>query len=916
MDGGQAVRQRTLYRYRFGTAELDEAGAELRIGGVTIELQKKPLEILAFLLRHSDEIVTKEELLEAVWPGMTTVENVIANAMTKLRTALGDGNAARIVTLSRIGYRFQGPVERVAAGRSLASALDLKPGMPMPGRDNFVLTKLIGGSPGSEVWTARQGRSREVRVYKISAGGAQLAGLKREATLSRVLRAGLGARVDIVRILDWNFQTPPFFLECEYGGQSLTEWAEADGRLAEMALPERLGIVLQIVDAVSAAHGVGVLHKDLKPGNVLVAPEGSGWQVRLTDFGSGRLLEAAAFERMGITADGLTVNDVIDDSSSGTPLYLAPELIAGEVATQRSDIYALGLILYQMIVGDLRRPLLSSWERDIPDDVLRDDVAAATDGDPCLRLDSAAELGRRLRALDDRRCERQARLEAEAAARIAADAIKRDRIRRPWVMATVAGLGLGLVVSLTLYWQTRQTAQELADEVHISRTLTRFLTDDLIAAADPSITGRADVTVAEATRTAATKLDVAFRSEAPEIRAALHGEMQKVFMGLTEYGLAVNEGDRALAALGSRAHADVPRLVSIELNTADALEDLGKLAEAGRQLETTAVALHDPAVAGSELEVQFWREKGMLAGAELDVPGYLQAMQTASKLAQRVPDLSRPLGDHVGFGLADAYRLAGKLQQAEAAFRGTVRRETNEYGADDARTVFTTAALASVLAFEKRLDEALGLLRRAVPLIEHAFGPDGRRTLHAKAIMAAVYYDQKNFDAAASLWTTVAAGYARKQGEASLDYLDTQADIGIALLREGQLEPAAGHLRRTLEQARAALAPANPEIEGLRYYLAYCLLALRRSDEVPALLDGLKPTTLDMVDFTPEWRVRLAYAAGWLALERGDLPRARQRLADAARMLRPGTDDGFVTPSMVQTLIRQAAEEASQGLRP
>src|SRR5262249_39721893 len=116
-DSPDGSRPSSVFRYRFGSAEFDQAQFELRVAGERVDVQRKPLEILACLLTHSGEVVTKEELLDIVWEGRPTVENVIANALTKLRIALGPQNAECIVTQPRVGYRFVGPVERIAVGR-------------------------------------------------------------------------------------------------------------------------------------------------------------------------------------------------------------------------------------------------------------------------------------------------------------------------------------------------------------------------------------------------------------------------------------------------------------------------------------------------------------------------------------------------------------------------------------------------------------------------------------------------------------------------------------------------------------------------------------------------------------------------------------------------------------------------------
>src|ERR1700760_197727 len=71
----------TVYRYRFGSAEFDEARGELRVAGLTVELEPRPLQVLLTLLRHSDELVTREELFDAVWGDRPTVDNVLPNAI-------------------------------------------------------------------------------------------------------------------------------------------------------------------------------------------------------------------------------------------------------------------------------------------------------------------------------------------------------------------------------------------------------------------------------------------------------------------------------------------------------------------------------------------------------------------------------------------------------------------------------------------------------------------------------------------------------------------------------------------------------------------------------------------------------------------------------------------------------------------
>src|SRR5690606_10327340 len=202
-----------LYRWRFGAVEFDEARHELRVAGLPVDIEHRPLQVLALLLRHVGEVVTKEELFDQVWAGRVTVDHVLATAVGKLRRALHASGENRIATVPRIGYRLDGPVERVAVGQRLDGAMTFEAGQPVPGREHFLLERPLDRTLGSEVWLARQPRSRQARVFKFSLDGERLSAIKREATLMRVLRDTLGDRDDFARVVDWNFESEPFFLE-------------------------------------------------------------------------------------------------------------------------------------------------------------------------------------------------------------------------------------------------------------------------------------------------------------------------------------------------------------------------------------------------------------------------------------------------------------------------------------------------------------------------------------------------------------------------------------------------------------------------------------------------------------------------------------------------------------------------------
>src|SRR6202142_4406687 len=127
--------------WRFADYEFDELGRELRVKGRSVELETKPLDVLLQLLLHAGEVVTKEELLESVWPNVMVVDGSLATAVSKLRKAMGDEEHPVIVTVPRVGYRLAVPVYCKTVAASLGPELGFKPGDVVPGRDQWRLTR-------------------------------------------------------------------------------------------------------------------------------------------------------------------------------------------------------------------------------------------------------------------------------------------------------------------------------------------------------------------------------------------------------------------------------------------------------------------------------------------------------------------------------------------------------------------------------------------------------------------------------------------------------------------------------------------------------------------------------------------------------------------------------------------------------
>ena len=317
-------------------------------------------------------------------------------------------------------------------------------GLRIPGRAGWHLTERLGAGGFGEVWIGEQAKLRQRRAFKFCFDDERLRALKREVTLVRLLRSALGERDDIVHIHELKLDAPPFYLESDLAPHgNLLQWAESQGGLDKIPLAQRIALVAHAATALAAAHSIGVLHKDIKPTNILIfdAPNGEP-RPRFVDFGIGTLADPAVLGQHGVTAAGFTRATV--KHSTGTPTYSPPEYLAGKPYTIQGDIYGLGVLLYQLVAVKPFDPLAQGWEREIPDPLLREDIAACVDGDPARRLPSATELANRLLRLDQRR--------TEIAEKECRDRVEAARAQRKQTRKIVARLLLLALLFIAVGW--------------------------------------------------------------------------------------------------------------------------------------------------------------------------------------------------------------------------------------------------------------------------------------------------------------------------------------------------------------------------------------------------------------------------------------------------------------------------------
>ncbi len=219
-------------------------------------------------------------------------------------------------------------------GTALARSADPFVGRTLAAR--YRLVRPLGSGGMAVVYLARHVMIERLSAIKILRQDLGMNVSHRERFLREARAVNRINHPNIVEITDFGEDSGLVFLVMEYVEGDSLQSALVGGRF-EMARAVR--VALQITSALARAHELGVVHRDLKPENVLLVPRANGDVAKLTDFGIAKIIDAPAI--------------TFSEQRFGTPGYIAPEYIDGEPATPLGDLYALGVVLYQMVTGKL-----------------------------------------------------------------------------------------------------------------------------------------------------------------------------------------------------------------------------------------------------------------------------------------------------------------------------------------------------------------------------------------------------------------------------------------------------------------------------------------------------------------------------------------------------------------------------------
>ncbi len=696
------------------------------------------------------------------------------------------------------------------------------------------------------------------------------------------------------------------FLAMEYvKGEDILTWCE--GR--RLDVDRRIALFLDVCDAVHYAHQQLVIHRDLKPSNILVTSAG---RPKLLDFGVAKLLDEQSDE--GHTRTGAWV----------TPAYASPEQLRRKPVTTLSDVYSLGVLLYELLVGarpyDTEGHTPAELDRQLagrpptrPSVLARGDerdAAGPASQRAAARTTTPRRLSRRLagdldvillRALahePERRYTSAAALAEDLRRHLGGWPVQARPeswlyrtskfVRRHRVAVAAAGIGALAILAGTgaTVWQARRARAEALraeSEADRARQVTALVTD-LFRLSDPARALGDTVTARQLLDEGTTRVESELRDQ-PELQATLMAEVARVYLNLgilpRAEELARRVVDlRATGEPGSRAHAAA--LAAL----AEVVAERGRMDEAVR-LSRAALELPDLGGPGSGdtlrarvLSAMAWELRNQGRHDEA-VSAFQEALPVQrAALGDRSPVVARTL-----MGLASALHDAGRFDDAEAFFDELIA-EARDGGRPDPAAAAAMANLGMLRRVREELEEAEPLLRTALDHRMRLYGPDHPETLESMDDWGAELLQLGRFDEAREV---LAEGLDRARAVLGEDHTQT-ISIREAL---AAVEIELGHYDAGLAMRDSALASKRRLRRGEDHPgIVYTLLRLA-SDAREAGRDSLAGVALDsalamgwrLSDEPSVYRALALQQRAVLAVHRDERAAAERDIDAAVRML-------------------------------
>ncbi|MCK6448016.1 MAG: tetratricopeptide repeat protein [Planctomycetes bacterium] len=753
----------------------------------------------------------------------------------------------------------------------------------------FELVRLLGRGGMGEVWEAEERDLKRRVALKLLPSGSlpspeDLARFRREAEATgRVRHPGIVA-VHSAGELDGRLYIAYELVE---GGRSLRTWLDERAALAELApehFRETAELFARLAEALEAAHAAGIVHRDLKPQNVLLSADGAP---KVADFGLAKVAGELSLSQSGAFV--------------GTWYYASPEQVRGEALDARSDVFSLGVTLYECLT--LRRPFAGDTRVQLVAQILGDEppdprsVRSRCPADLAVIVAKALEKSRErrypsMRAFADDLRRHLAHQPILARAPSAAERLGKWSRRHPTATTAIVVSALGFVALAGLFVRS----EGLRREAEAANTRERATNASLVLANHELELARlaADHSAAEAFASARTARDESavreevirfltdtFEAASPDVspdedppasvllaRATDRLRSTSVIEPRVRAGLLVTLG-KVYEKLGKVAEARELLYEAFEL-CGGFERDLGTVDEFSTDAERVRLALAtvcmrtgesafglalvrpvvERALADSELDCENVLDRvAYAARLEADAGRFAESeavLARAEPLLASLPAADEPAALQFIEARASLYLWTERFELAESDLRRAVELHERIDGPNNPRTINPLNTLGLLLRATGRLEESERAFADCVERSERSFEPDHPDLLVIRGNLASVWMESGRAKEAVTLLERALELRRTRAGERDMLYLWLSNQLGSACFQTEEFLRAESIHRATLVGREALLGVEHPNVQESRNNLAYALYRQQKYAEAEAVqVETLARTAVD-----------------------------------------------------------------------
>ena len=681
---------------------------------------------------------------------------------------------------------------------------------------SYRLEGVIGAGGMGTVYRAERmdGQFQKQVAIKVVPGAIHSAELQRRFSSEQQILASL-EHPNIARLYDAGISPDgiSYFVMEFVNGVPINQYCDS----RNLGVKERLKLFQTVCESLQYAHQHLVVHRDLKPANILVGQERVP---KLLDFGVAKILDPWRGGLLEATQSLL---------NPMTPGYASPEQARGERLTTASDIYSLGVVLYELLTGQPAQPvsgksldeaicIITETEPLKPTIAVRKTVrrsfaptfeltpdldaivAKSMRKDPQERYASAQEFSADLsRYLDGMPVLAHRGTVRYRGTKFA----KRHRLS---VVLAAAALAVLLGFAATMAVQARRIAKErdrANREAEVSRRVAEFMIN-MFKVADPNEARGNRLTAREILDKASGEIGPGLANDV-ELQARMMDVMGTVYWNLGLY---------------SRARELLERSVSLRTHTLG-LESPATLVS--REHLAVVLVSQGHIVDAQKLERETLELRRRVLGPEH--PDTLQSMKTVARLIERE-----------GRDMPNGPEADARFQEAEKLERETLEIARRVLGPEDVSTLGLMNNLGSTLDYEGRYAEAERLQRELLELQRRVLGPEHRDTMGSMNNIAFTLEKEARYAEAESLYREALQVQRRVLGPDHPDSLLTMDNLNNTIAEQGRYAEAEKLCRETLDIRRRILGPEHRDTATSKYELAGLLARQGRHDEALAEL--------------------------------------------------------------------------------